>query len=216
MEQFIMLATPHYKFVLKVSDIAYPVHIRRFEIGTCFEASLIMSADSHICTVTKLDIAFDPNDSYGTELMLGFISTLKANYPHITHMALRDTTYIGDRLDLLAYNIALYGKSWYEMVLGAYADYTDAIAVYMSPAAKREWTWTKFWTIIAGTNRFADEKIRENVDMFKRIFDESATWPECIIQMKNVVGDCKFFKTWLEKFIYSYVPEKRDWVINIR
>lgn len=249
MEQVFAMTTPHYKFRLKVSDIDDPVHIRRFDIGDakgiCLEASLIMpdaderfAIDAHICTVSKLDTLdsclLEPSDSetsLGTELILGFISILKANYPHITQLSLRDSSFIpcdrslGETLDLLTYSIALYGKTWYEQVLGAHVQnaaefrrYRDAIAVYMSPAAKRDWVWEQFWAMIAGKNRFANEKIRENVDGFKRIFDEATTWPECIKRMKNAVeksDKCKFFKTWLEQFIYSHVPEKRDWVVDI-
>lgn len=244
-----LVKTPNYKFKLRVDDIYSPIHIRRFTIGDekglCLEASLFMpdvdkrfAHDIHVCNISQLDALescllekHDSDAKIGQEILYAFINILKANYNHITHITLRDSSYIpcnrfaGDTLDLLSYNIAIYGKTWYEMILGAYikdsreyARYKEGIAAYTSILAKQSKSWESFYADIVKTNIYACEKISMNESLFKRIFEESRTWPECIEAMKNHVSKeekCKFFKSWLERLIYLYVPEKRDWMIDI-
>lgn len=243
------LNTQNYLFQLHVEDIQSPIHIRRFTIGDekglCLEASIIMedaderfAFDKHICNVAQLDALesclleqSDTDAGLGTEILYGFINVLKANYPHITHLTLRDASYVpcnrlnGETLDLLTYNIAIYGKTWYEMVLGAYISnsssktkYEEGIKQFESEKAKANYTWEKLYVHIARNNVYAAEKIQSKLESFKKIFEESKNWSMCFEQMKKEVpkeDKCKFFKTWLEKFVYSYVPEYRDWTVNI-
>jgi hypothetical protein len=78
--------------------------------------------------------------------------------------------------------------------------------------------WESFYANIAKANIFAAKTIGDNINLFRNIFESAKTWPECIETMKKHISKedkCKFFKSWLEKFIYSYVPEKRDWILSI-
>jgi hypothetical protein len=244
-----IIKTEHYTFKLHVEDVYSPIHMRRFTIGDdkglCLEASLLMpdvderfAADIHICNIAQIHALgtciLEPAESdanIGQEILYAFINIINANYNHITHITLRDASYIpcnrtiGETLDLLSYNIAIYGKSWYEMKLGAYIDnqeeyvrYKEGLAQYTSIDVKRAVQWESFYANIAKANIFAAKTIGNNINLFRNIFETAKTWPECIETMKKHISKenkCKFFKSWLEKFIYSYVPEKRDWILSI-
>jgi hypothetical protein len=245
--------TRNHTFTLRVSDEYKPVHMRTFTIGgptnRCLEASLIMpdanplfSDKKHICNIAQIDslasclIDQDPDKpqedvSMGAELMYGFINILKVNYTHITQLALQDASYLpcnratSDTLDLLSYNIALYGKTWYEMKFGAHLEnpvrqtkYEDSIRYYMSPQAKRETSWDSFYADIILRNKYAKDEIVPNENVYRDIFLTSETWPICITRMKNRIDKtnrCKFFKGWLESLIEKYVTMERRWIIDI-
>lgn len=244
------LKTQHYTFVLHIEDNYAPIHKRKFTIGDqkglCLDASVFMpDVDDRFhdlldtCTIHQLDALEEclldtdsaSNTSIGVEIMYAFINLLKANHPYVKRITFRDASYIpcnrimGDTLDLLTYNMALYGKTWYEMRMGAHIEplkkqnkYEQEISYYMSPEAKQDISWDKLWKIIITKNDFATKTILGDEAKFKHIFDSSKSLPKCMRRMKDLIepiDKCKFFKGWVEEFMRSFVYIERDWVIDI-
>lgn len=223
--------------------------MRIFTIGSpdayCLEATLFMPdvdsrfTDLHICDIAKLDslsscLLDKPGSediSFGAELLYGFINIIKSNYPHITQLSLQDASYLpcnrkaDDTLDLLSYNIALYGKTWYEMKFGAHiktalrqSAYQKGVRNYMSKEAKSCCNWDTFYASIVKANKFTKDVIVANEALYETIFKTSPTWPQCITLMRDEIKKedrCKFFKGWLETLVFSYVPNERQWIIDI-
>ncbi len=212
--------------------------------GTCLEASVYFPHsdplyESHICRLHNIDALVecsqkdtnDPDASFGKELLYAFISILKANYAHVTQLNLYDASYIpcnraeNDTLDLLTYNIALYGKSWYETVAGAYLTnpkhnqrYKQEIQKYINPTKKQELQFSILLTIINKHNDFAYQYIHNNQSTIANMYESSATFPAFFQKLKNVVPvkeKCKFFKGWLQAFLKDYVHIERDWTIPV-
>ena len=243
------LKTPHFRFNLQVVDDFKPTHMRRFTIGDkgnyCLEATLLMpDADERfsdvlsVCDIARLDslssCLIEPTSedvSFGTELLYGFIAILKANYPHITRLSLFDASFLpcnrktDDTLDLLSYNIGLYGQTWYEMKFGArlpttekQTAYEKGVGKYREPEAKHTTTWDQWLIRVSKTNEFAKTRILSNESLYKDLFETSDTWPICFNRMNKTLKRterCRFFKGWLESIVYSFVPNERQWMIDI-
>ena len=171
--------TPHFKYILSIKESFTP-HQYTFFVGDktnkCLEAIMMMPDvedrfKDEIKTVqlTRID-ALDAcilseqdseDESFGTELLYSFINILKANYSYVKYLRLYDVSYIpcnrdlNQTLDLLTYDIALYGKSWYEMKAGAHLEtpklnkkYEDEIKIWMSDIIKKKYTfdkWKEYW-----------------------------------------------------------------------
>jgi hypothetical protein len=166
--------------------------------------------------------------SIGVEILYAFISILKANHPYVKRITFRDASYIpcnrveGDTLDLLTYNLALYGKTWYESKAGAHVeknqDKYEKERNYYATHAKQDTSWDAIWKIIVTKNDFAATRILADELKFKEAYDASSTLPEFMIRMRDIVGSndkCKFFKGWLEIYMRMFVSIERDWVIDL-
>jgi hypothetical protein len=230
-----------------VEDIPIPDHKRKFYIGDdtglCLEASVFMPGvnpmyEPHICILHKIDAleecaikdSGEKNASLGTEVLYAFISILRSNYPHVNKIKLTDTSYIpcnrrnGDTLDLLTYNIALYGQTWYEMKAGAYlpsatkrATYEKDIGVYMK-LTTNNYSFDTLYRAINRHNQYAAHKIYQNIETYRAMYTDSKTVPEFLGKLKNTIDPsdkCKFFKGWLEAWLNDFVHIERNWTINI-
>lgn len=211
----------------------------------CLDALIYMpdvieAFNPHICILNRIDTHsycvikdnIDQKDSLGIELLYAFISIIKANYPYVKAISLRDASNIpcdrqsNDTLDLLSYNIALYGKSWYEINAGAVLSnkrildrYNKQIINYMSPSTKKNIPFSNIISIVrTSRNNYALNYINEHFNTYKNMFDTSESFPEFFNKMKTTIearNKCKFFKDWLEIFVKEYITLERDWIIPI-
>jgi hypothetical protein len=241
------IQTPHYSFILRVEeyDDSIPKH-KLFvgdEKGPCLEATVFMASavlfEPHICILHQIDAleecaqqdVEDDSASLGLELFYAFISIITTNYSHITHISLRDASYIpcnrrlNDTLDLLSYDIALYGKTWYEMHAGAHLPsiskqerYEKEIYTFMNPESKTDTTFSNLLKYIIKHNDYAFRIIQPNIESYERIYNDSKTFSDFFRILKKDVNRhnvCRFFKGWLELFVQDWVRIERDWLIPI-
>jgi hypothetical protein len=214
------------------------------EKGGCLDATIFMAnADKvhnpHICRLNNIDalgecaLQYEESESasFGKELLYAFIAALKANHPHVTLISLYDASYmpcnrrVKDTLDLLSYNMAVYGKTWYEMKAGAYLQnpekhekYEKQIAKYTSPDTKRNYSFDEVLSVIIGTNNYAYKYLKQSIDTYKTLYNDSTTFPIFFQKLKKHVpkeDTCKFFNLWLREWVSKFVQIERDWYIPI-
>ena len=238
--------TQNFTFVLKVQDFPTPVPKRMFFVGDskgpCLEASVFMPNANpvfkpHECILHQIDVLKEcvlqgdvEKASFGTELLYAFINILKSNCPHITQIALTDSSNIPcirhkDMLDLLSYNIALYGKSWYEMKAGALLSspakqsiYETEILNYINPNTKNKFAFDDLFRVVIQHNRFATAHIENNKPHYMKMYESTNTFPEFFKTLKSEIDKqdiCKFFKEWMFVWVKQFVHIERDWVIPI-
>jgi hypothetical protein len=243
--------TPNFKYALIVQEIMSPIHKLKFfvenERTPCLEASvfmkdvderflhLISEAAFHKIDALKecaLESPGSDEPSFGTELLYSFINNLKANFSYVNTLTLQDYSYIpcnredGDTLDLLTYNIALYGKTWYELKAGATLEsqtyqnqYENEIKHYLSLVPHIDMPFVQFIENIARRNDYATSKLFPELASIEETYNTSSSFPEFFQYLnKHYVtkqDKCKFYKDWLEEFINSKVHVRRSWKINI-
>lgn len=169
--------------------------------------------------------------SFGKELLQWVIIYIKSKHNQVTILQLTDESYIPcnrrplDTVDLLSYSIALYSKTWYELNFNAYIEdkevyamYKKSIGIYSLPSTKSANSWDTFF-LKNITSVYAKNIILENEELYKTLYESSDTFPVFFKKISNVIGKenkCKFFKTWLQEFINSYVTITRKWTIKIK
>ncbi len=240
--------TPHFSFILRVEEHTDNIPKHKLfvgdEKGPCLEATIFLESanvifEPHICILHKIDALEEcaqqdiENDSasLGLELLYAFINILKNNYFHVSHISLRDASYIPcnrrphDTLDLLSYDIALYGKTWYEMHTGAYLPspskqqrYEKEISVYMSAETKKSVPFSDIMRYIIKHNDYAYNQMKSKLKEYEDIYNDAITFSDFFrILKKNVKKHdlCRFFKEWLELFVQNWIRIERDWIIPI-
>lgn len=202
----------------------------------------------HECLYENVTNKYFETYSFGVEMLQSLIRTIKniKEFEHITHIKLTDKSYIpcnralNDTLDLITYNIALYGKTWYELNFSAtafpdintninnnnsnatneeYKNYRNAIKKYLSATTKDKTTFDELHAFISINNKYASAYINDHLGNIKNLYDESKTFPDFFIKLSKQIertNKCRFFKTWLEDFIASRIPIRRTWYIPIR
>lgn len=239
------IKTPHFSFVLRLENRTdkHKLFVGDAK-GPCLEATVFLSTadkmyEPHICILHQIDALEEcaqqdiENDSasLGLELMYAFINILKTNYTHVTQISLRDASYIPcnrrlkDMLDLLSYDIALYGQTWYEMHAGAFLQssskqqrYDREISVYRKPETKTNYPFSNIVKLIAKHNDYAFQKIQPVLKKYEDAYSRANTFSDFFRILKNDVSKhdmCRFFKGWLELFIAEWIRIERDWIIPI-
>lgn len=193
------------------------------EKGPCLEATIFSASvdalyEPHICILHQIDAleecaqqdVEDDTASLGLELLYGFINILKTNYPHVTQISLRDASYIScnqrlnDTLDLLSYDVALYGKTWYEMHAGAYLPsfskqqkYEKDIAIFANSITKTQYKFDEFIVFINKHNNFAFHIMELKLKEYEELYQKAKTFPDFFRILKKDVEKqnmCRFFK----------------------
>jgi hypothetical protein len=169
--------------------------------------------------------------SFGKELLKWVIEYITSEFKHVVFLQLDDESYIpcnratNETLDLLTYSIALNNKTWYELNFNAfisnkniYDRYKKEIDIYSSASTKSKSSWTVFF-LKNVTSMYARNMILQDEIMYKRIYEESVTFPEFFRALVKIVGKenkCKFFKGWLQEFINSQISVTRRWIIRLK
>jgi hypothetical protein len=246
-----IVKTPNFKYALTIQEILTPIHKLKFFVGNertpCLEASVFMEdvderfqhlvseAAFHTIDALKECALENPETdvpSFGVELLYSFINMLKANHPYVKTLTLQDYSYIpcnredGNTLDLLTYNIALYGKTWYELKAGAtlesqihQAQYEDEIKKYQRLTPHTDMPFDTFIVNITRKNDYAISKLYPALTSLKEKYNDSKSYPDFFKYLNETYvtkqDTCKFYKDWLEEFIDSKVVVRRSWKINI-
>lgn len=244
-----IVKTPNFKYVLNVRETKYPIHKMRYSVGNtdnpCLEASVFMQdVDERIrhliqeasihkiealqeCLLNDVD---ETDASFGTELLYSIINIIKASHPYVKIISFQDASHIpcnrekGDMLDLLTYNIALHGNTWYEMKAGAYLEsekdqkkYDKEVAEYLALVPRIAMPFQKFYEKML-RNDFATAKITPHLTAIEKTYVASESFPAFFKYLNTLIDKsekCRFYKDWLEAFIDSNITIKRDWKINI-
>ena len=170
--------------------------------------------------------------SFSKELLTSIIDFIKINYPHIKKINLDDASYMPcnrkakDTVDLLTYSVAHHSKTWYELFYKAYMRplpkykrYRSEVDKYSSEEFKALVSWTNFTHhIFIKSTPFAQEKLANNYELYKSLYENSRTFPIFFREMTktlNKLDKCKFYKFWLEHFINSNISFTRTWTIDV-
>jgi hypothetical protein len=169
--------------------------------------------------------------SFTKELLYFIKKYIKINYPYIEEISLTDESIIpcsiDEELDLMSYSIAFYGKTWYEINFNAKIEnsskkeaYEKAIQKYKSKELKKEFTWEHFYNIIILKHSapYVSNMMENIYSEIENRFKNSETFPEFFGKIKPLYPEnkkCIFYKTWLKRFIFTYVPEERNWLISL-
>lgn len=179
---------------------------------------------SRYCLSQDVSDEYFKKYSFAREMLHKVIAMIKKVFPHIKEIRLTDASFIpcnrpeGDILDLFTYNIALYGKTWYEMHFGAKQRseaYDKALAEYL----KEQPTDFEGWlSEIEMQNTFAFDWIEDRYEEIRNLYVGSRTYPdfyEKLSKMMEFTEKCRFFKTWLVEFMMKRVPDHRSWYIPL-
>lgn len=239
--------TEHYSFELKINiNEDGPIKNITFLIGNevkpCLYLIVPMGARNnrmhgHIDTAMMINLEglreclsesvsndYFSEYSFAKEVVHKMIQIINKFFPHIKRINLNDTSYIpcnrleGDKLDLLTYSIALYGKTWYEKNFGAQqasSKYSEAVATYMKEKPVNFEEWYRF---VKTYNIYAGRWIAERYDQIQNMFYASNTYPIFFKKLSDMIGfveKCRVFNGWLLQFIRDRIPENRSWYIPL-
>lgn len=186
------------------------------------------------CLAEPLNMKIFQDNSFGVELLKYMIQYIKIHHPHVNSIHLTDKSKIicnrelNDNMDLLTYNLILYGQSWYEVKGDAEIDsksypaymidkYKSSLEKLRSTTFKNDFTIQKLFRYINQYNPLALTIIDTNKIM--DFFNNSKTLPEFIIKINeelNKKDKCRFYRSWLEQLVYDHVkPLLRNYMIHI-
>lgn len=138
-----------------------------------------------------------------------------------------DRTLYGN-IDLLTYNLIMYGKSWYELKGNAVIDtasysqatiskYKRAIEKLRSSEFKSTFNLDKLFRYIYQYNRPATNIVNETI--IAELYNTSDTFPEFIQKLNGKIAKkdkCNFYKSWLEQIVYDNISNiLRNYIIHI-
>lgn len=183
------------------------------------------------CALNDINDEYMNTYSFGKEMLDSIVFFINSQFPQIKTIKLNDKSYIPcnrhtkDTLDLLTYSIALYKKTWYEEKVNAYMlpeikyiQYRKMIDIYSSKETKSSIPFDTFISIHI-YKPYPQEIIQSNINYYEKMYNTSETFPEFFQRLSKTIkrtDKCKFFKDWLEKFIYSYVNlGDRTWYFDI-
>ena len=185
------------------------------------------------CVIDDINNNYIRKHKFSHELLETVNHILVTYFPHVKYVELYDASFmpcnrdLNDTLDLLTYSIALYGKTWYEIKLGAYPKnpiirnlYKQQIDRYTSEDFKQSLNVDDFlFKISASSNEYARTVLRERKSEIINLYETSKTFPIFFKKLRNIIPDndkCKFFKRWLDDFIHESIHNlDRNWIYNV-
>jgi hypothetical protein len=143
------IKTDHYEFVIKITkskndifhsftfrvgnlpkpclELYVQLPVKTTEIEEHYTIARLNNIDALLeCSTVDINENYLRKHSFGLELLSTVDNLLKTHFPHIRSVYLYDASYMPcnrtylDRLDVLSYSIALYGKTWYEIKRNAH------------------------------------------------------------------------------------------------
>jgi hypothetical protein len=227
----------HYSQYLEVGDPKVPC--LSLTINTLLSAELFgqdVPRTAKLHNIQALyDCVLDENvedlfarHSFGKELLQWVLEYIQKEFPHVKFLELDDESYIpcnnGPRLDLISYSVAMHCKSWYELHFNAKLvrkekreKYKDDIRKYGSQEFKKSISWDIF-VLYYVTNKTTKQTILDAEEMFKKMYEDSETFPIFFRKLNNTIGretKCTFFAWWLGDFIKKFVSIEREWVVEL-
>jgi hypothetical protein len=254
-DTIIEVKTQHYTFQMKIHKSINPYYKFYFLVGDpntpCLDGTIILKNNTgntrhddventavlnnikalKECALNDFTDTYYKKHSFGNELLQFISFFINSQFPSIQTVNLTDDSDIycsndnGDRLDLLAYYIALYRETWYEQNIQAYMKpkekyeaYRMKVNEYASKETKDSMTFTDFYKMVAKNNNFALQYFNEKYDMYNTFFEQSQTLPDFFTMIKSTIDGkdkCRFFKGWLDKFIHSKITIDRSWYFDL-
>ena len=229
------IQTPNFSYVLQVVEKRAPFHTLDFTIAEkgilTFSASLFLpdideqfKSLASIVTFHTTDIfeecALDDTKQYGKEVLYSFLHLMKTNYPHIHLAQVSDSSHIPKKgsksFDLLTYRIAMYGKTWYEEVAGAYLAVPDNQQIYSKDVQTFMSPFTKRYTSFVDIYRHMIHNPHMSIEM-ESLYDASETFSEFFQKIAQQFPDTvNIFQYWLDSFVRERVYVLRNWTIDIQ
>jgi len=183
------------------------------------------------CALEDITEEYALKHSFGKELLDAIVFFINSQFQKVKTVKLTDKSYIpcdranGDTLDLLTYSIALYKKTWYEerlnaymMPLETYSNYRKEVERYASKEVKEAVPFELFLDIHV-YKQYPKDILMSQYEYYKSMYETSETFPQFFQNLTKTIKreeKCKFFKDWLEKFIYSYVKlGDRTWYFDL-
>jgi hypothetical protein len=211
----------------------------------CFSLSIPFIMDNpqvaNMCNVKRIreclnkDVDDDTWEKYSfpVEAINKIIEILHSQFPSVKFIKLEDESHIEcsynplDKLDLLYYSVALYGKSWYEKNFDAYFIPRDKFIDYKCKSKELQTLKKKqsipFDTIekliIDKGSDYAYNMLRLHNNDFRNMYEQSDTIPEFFLKLSKFIpknDKCLMFKEWIKHFVIKHVGEiDRKWVIDV-
>lgn len=247
----------HFSFIMTITETKHSAFDSyTFEIGKdptpCLKLYVIIpnSNDEHIiaasttanllnletlleCSLEDINENYMRKHGFATEILATVDHIVKTHFPHVKYIDLYDASYmpcnraIDERLDLLTYSVALYGKTWYEIKCKAYPKnpasrnkYKTQMANYISPGFKSKFEADKFLleNITLKPNTYAQIFLQTKYEEIKASFQKANTFPEFFKSLRDMIPQdkkCRFFDRWLKSFIEEYVKIDRTWQYDV-
>lgn len=250
------VSTRHYNFIVTVKKQTHPFHLYHIIVGDksspCLDSIIYLENNSvntrqkrfeytatlnnikalKSCALEDISDDYIAKYSFGTELLEFLSFLINCQFSQIQTVKLTDDSMLwcnpdtDDRLDLLAYSIALHGKTWYEMKVNAYMlpqqkyeKYRSEVDRYMSKETKQNTNFMDVYNAIANNCSLYVGMVCNSIDLYEKIYNESETLPDFFRALNKTIpreDKCKFYRGWLPDFIYSHVRTiDRTWYFDL-
>lgn len=185
------------------------------------------------CSLEDINENYVRKHGFGSEILATVDHIVKTYFPHVKHISLNDTSYmpcnraLNDRMDLLTYSVALYGKTWYEIKVHAYLSdpirqtkYNEEVAKYMSTEFKKTFDADTFLIekMKLSSNLYIQNELKTRYDEIKSLFVKANTFPQFFQSLRDSISEkqkCKFFNDWLQLFISEHIAIHRTWQYDV-
>lgn len=219
---------PCLKLYIRVPTINDERYIKASETASLLNIESLVE-----CSLDDINENYMRKHGMSHELLDTVDHILKTYFPHVKYITLNDASYLpcnrefDDILDLLTYNIALYGKTWYEIKVDAYLNdpakqtkYNQEIKKYISEEFKKSFDADAFLIekIQLSPNKYIQNILKTQYDKIKEQFVKAKTFPEFFKLLRDDIEEkkkCKFFKDWLQSFIGEHITIQRTWQYNV-
>jgi hypothetical protein len=185
---------------------------------------LISEAVFNITDVFK-ESATSEEDEFGSQLLYSIIDIIRVKHPYVKTVLIHDSLIYtkGITVDTMLYNIALYGKTWYERKANAYLEtphqeiYEAEIERYRTLIPRNTFPFRYLYEKMV-KNVYTHQILYSKLEEIEHAYNTSVSFPEFFTHLRSIVPKeerCRFFKDWLEGFIESQITIRREWRINI-
>jgi len=171
----------------------------------------------------------------GKECMDGILDAIRTQHPAVRTVEIYENTYLygmmpnKETMDLSAYSVALYGKTWYEMNWNAEpknpynecrnpSEYHAQVEYYVSKDTKLSMEWPDMYCSILMSSIYTNDMLSLHDRLFEEIFHSTSTIPEFFIKMSTIIPSDKricFFQYWLASFINRYITFDNIWIVTL-
>lgn len=238
--------TPHYEFKLTITNkqdyYGNEMQYLYFEddVGQCLDTHIskldTMCSLEHFDLIEESIIFENPENlnSKGIELLFAFISYVKENYPNVTEIYIHDTSYLhgssNNRLDrtfdTLSYYISMYGKTWYEMIVGGVPkyfndehkiEYIEGINTYMNPETKKNTPFIDIWRQFI-YNEPLWIIIKPRLAYYESFYKSCSTFSEFFKLLNKDIPlehRCYAYSPWLASWLNQFFRITNSWKIPL-
>lgn len=171
----------------------------------------------------------------GKECVDGILDAIRTQHPAVRTVEIYENTYVcgmmpnDETMDLSAYSVALYGKTWYEMNWNAEpknpynecrnpSEYHAQVEYYASAEAKLSMEWVYMMVELAVAPSYTTDLSNTHATYIKEAYDVTTTFPEFFRKISTVIpieNRIHFFQYWLVNFINRYITFDSIWIVTL-